>query len=215
MAKAPDDAWRKDKPTQNADGDHRRPGFRHELASALAILETLFRAQPTHVAFSWPDGLNKSDFSAVLTQPTTIDVPDDRLIQELAALSVDELDLLVYLVAAHHGKVRMSIRSSPDDDRCPEEKRQARGVRDDDVLVACRIPDADLSALGIVAPEVTMSLDLMELGLSPHYGASWRERMQLLLERMGPFRLAYLEAILRSADCRASAEEDKHGKGDD
>jgi CRISPR-associated endonuclease/helicase Cas3 len=52
----------------------------------------------------------------------------------------------------------------------------------------------------------------MELGLSPRYGASWRERTQLLLERLGPFQLGYLEALLRAADCRASAEEDERGR---
>jgi CRISPR-associated endonuclease/helicase Cas3 len=108
----------------------------------------------------------------------------------------------------------MSLRSSPDDDRtdvsdpCPGEKRQARGVRDDDTVAACQIPAADLKT-AIMAPEVTLSLDLMELGLSPRHGASWRERMQLLLERLGPFRLAYLEGLLRAADCRASIEEDQ------
>jgi hypothetical protein len=30
-----------------------------------------------------------------------------------------------------------------------------------------------------------------------------------LLERLGPFRLAYLEALLRAADWRASREEQK------
>jgi CRISPR-associated endonuclease/helicase Cas3 len=59
------------------------------------------------------------------------------------------------------------------------------------------------------APDVKLSLDLMEIGLSPRYGASWRERMQLLLERIGPFRLSYLEGLLRAADCRASKEEDQ------
>lgn len=205
-------AWRKDKLKAHTEGDRRRPGFRHELASALAILETLYRAQPMHEAFAWPDGLKPPDFGAEPTNASAI--ADHELVEELAPLSPDELDLLVYLVAAHHGKVRMSVRSSPDDDRtdvpdrCPSEKRQARGVRDDDSLRACQIPMLDLDGSGVVAPEVTLSLDLMELGLSPRYGASWRERTQLLLERLGPFRLAFLEALLRAADCRASAEED-------
>jgi CRISPR-associated endonuclease/helicase Cas3 len=136
---------------------------------------------------------------------------DDPLMKELLALSADELDLLVYLVVSHHGKVRMSLRSSPDDDHddvsdpCPRDKRQARGVRDGDEVPACKIPDAE-------TPAVTLSLDPMELGLSPRYGASWRERTQLLLERLGPFQLGYLEALLRAADCRASAEEDERGR---
>jgi CRISPR-associated endonuclease/helicase Cas3 len=204
-AKAPGEAWLK---------NGSRPGFRHELASALTILETLYRAHPTHGAFAWPDGLRKSDFGAAFLESPSTDDTGEPLLQDLAALSADELDLLVYLVAAHHGKVRMSIRSSPDDERtkvpdpCPGGKRQARGVREGDTLPGCQIPGSDLQA-GVLAPEVTLSLDLMELGLSSRYGASWRERMQSLLERHGPFRLAYLEGLLRAADCRASSDEDQ------
>lgn len=225
-AKAPDDAWRRDKlrprfaDTPNDQQDKRRPGHRHELASALAILETLCSAHPTHDAFAWPEGLDKFDFG-VATGPFSLSAsPDDPLVKELADLSADELDLLAYLVAAHHGKVRMSLRSSADDDRddvpdpCPSDERQARGVRDGDLLPQCRIPSAGLNGAGMMAPRVTLSLDPMELGSSPCYGPSWRERTQLLLERLGPFRLGYLEALLRAADCRASMEEDARGKGD-
>lgn len=222
-AKAPDDAWRRDnvraqaEDTPEAQKDRRRPGHRHELASALAILETLYCGQPDHPAFAWESKLAEEFDREVPTGDGAL--AGDPLVTELAELSTDELDLLVYLVAAHHGKVRMSLRSSPDDERedvpdpCPVEKRQARGVRDGDALSPCRIPAANLNAAGVIAPEVTLSLDLMELGLSLCYGASWRERMQLLLERLGPFRLGYLEALLRSADCRASMEEDTRGKG--
>ena len=211
-AKAPEEAWRRDRVNSNG-GDQRRPGFRHELASALAILETLCFAESAHEAFAWPDGLDKAQFGGESANAATFSV-EDPLVQELAELSAAEVDLLVYLVASHHGKVRMSLRSSPDDERddvpdpCPADKRQARGVRDGDALPSCQLPAADLNATAIAAPVVTMSLDLMELGLSPRFGASWRERMQLLLEQLGPFRLAYMEAMLRAADCRASKEED-------
>jgi len=219
-------AWRRDKikmcsqasDIPESEKDKRRPGHRHELASALAILETLCSAQPAHEAFSWPEGLDKLSFGEALKNPGPRIPSGHPLAQELAALSADELDLLVYLVASHHGKVRMSLRSSPDDgrddvpDRCPADRRQARGVCDGDVLASCRLPAPDLAA-AIDAPEVILSLDPMELGLSQRYGASWRERAQLLLERLGPFRLGYLEALLRAADCRASKEEDECGRG--
>lgn len=205
-AKAPEEAWLK---------NGSRPGFRHELAGALAILETLRSGQPEHDAFGWPEGLDMTDFGNVVDRPPPSTVGDgDRLVEELKDLSADDLDLLVYIVAAHHGKVRMSIRSSPDDERtnvpdpCPDMTSQARGVRDADILPACEIPSADWKA-GLRAPEVTLSLGLMELGLSCPYGASWRDRMQSLLERHGPFRLAYLEGLLRAADCRASSDEDR------
>lgn len=223
-AKAPDSSWRKDKirpqpaDTLEANKDKRRPGFRHELASALAILEALYQAKPDHCLFAWPAGLDRAGFGEVPNDAPVPGLADDPLMKELVALSADELDLLVYLVAAHHGKVRMSLRSSLDDardnvpDPCPNDKRQARGVRDDDRLPRCLIPAVDLGKTN-ETPVVTLSLDLMELGLSPRFGASWRERTQLLLERFGPFQLGYLEALLRAADCRASAEEDERGKG--
>jgi CRISPR-associated endonuclease/helicase Cas3 len=215
-------AWRRDKLRPEAANtpaeqqDKRRPGHRHELASALAILETLYRGCPDHPAFAWESELAQ-EFSRQLPECDGA-FADDPLVKELADLSPDELDLLVYLVAAHHGKVRMLLRSAPDDERdgvpdpCPPDKRQARGVRDGDSLPQCQIPLANLNADGLAAPEVILSLDPMELGLSSRYGASWRERMQLLLERLGPFWLGYLEALLRAADCRASAEEDEGGK---
>lgn len=49
----------------------------------------------------------------------------------------------------------------------------------------------------------------MELGLcedEPFAGEfSWLERVIHLRDELGPFRLAFLEAILRAADMRASA----------
>jgi CRISPR-associated endonuclease/helicase Cas3 len=44
----------------------------------------------------------------------------------------------------------------------------------------------------------------MEMGLTDGQ-PSWAERVLQLLEDYGPFRLAYLEALLCAADRRASA----------
>ena len=47
----------------------------------------------------------------------------------------------------------------------------------------------------------------------PHKNGHWLSVVsELLLERLGPFRLGYLEALLRAADCRASQEEDERGR---
>ncbi|WP_347257900.1 CRISPR-associated helicase Cas3' [Methylocaldum sp.] len=204
------DAWRRDKPKPGDQTDKRRPGFRHELASALAIMETLRQARPDHPAFAWPEGLNKKDFGEE-AETEGCAKESGPAAEELAKLSGDDFDLLLYLVAAHHGKVRMSLRSSSDDgstdvpDPCPAERRQARGVRDCDRLPASKMPDSNGNK--IEATEVFLNLDPMELGLSLRYGPSWRERMQGLLERLGPFRLAYLETLQRVADWRASRRE--------
>ncbi len=122
-----------------------------------------------------------------------------ELASALAMLAQGHPDLACYLVAAHHGKVRVSIRSLPDEKPAPEGKRFARGVWEGD-----RMPPVKLGG-GVVAPEVVFSLAPMELGLSEDGRPSWAERVLQLLEGYGPFRLAYLEALLCAADRRASA----------
>lgn len=142
---------------------YERPGFRHELASALAILET------------HPEG--------------------ETILNDLAA----------YLAAAHHGKVRLSLRSFPDEKRPPDPaSRFARGVWDGDTLPAVSLGG------GAGFPGLELNLSVMELGEGER-GPSWTSRTEELLDAFGPFRLAYLEALLRSADRRASAAADERG----
>jgi CRISPR-associated endonuclease/helicase Cas3 len=121
-----------------------------------------------------------------------------------ARLPNDQRDLIAYLIAAHHGKVRLSLRSLPDERRPEDFRRFARGVWDGDVL-----PDVDLGG-GTVAPRVVVSLEPMELGEcveEPFVGEpSWIERVLRLHHELGSFRLAYFEALLRAADERASAD---------
>ena len=133
-------------------GGRCRPGFRHELASALAWL---------------------------LAGPA--DAP--------------ERDLVAYLIAAHHGKVRLSIRSLPNEPSPADDRLFARGVWDGDVLPA--VPS-------ITTAPVTLDLSFMHMGIGER-GPSWLARTVALRDRLGPFRLAFLETILRAADARASA----------
>jgi CRISPR-associated endonuclease/helicase Cas3 len=133
-------------------GKHARRRFRHELASALALLQT--RAP----------------------------------------------DLAAYLVAAHHGKVRLSIRALPDEDKSENAGAKfARGVHDGD-----RLPEVQLG--DVVRPALTLDLEPMLLGQSAAGEPSWMERMLSLRDEIGVFRLAYLEALMVAADWRASAE---------
>lgn len=129
-------------------GRHRIPHFRHELASALAMLQA------------------------------------------------GDSDLAAYLAAAHHGRIRLGIRSMPGE-REEHGKAVARGIEEGDRLPGCKL------GTGTEVPEVTLSLAVMEFGAE---SGSWTDRMLRLRDELGPFRLAYLEMLLRAAD--ESASED-------
>ncbi|MYH07338.1 MAG: hypothetical protein F4146_02010, partial [Rhodothermaceae bacterium] len=62
-------------------------------------------------------------------------------------------------------------------------------------------------------PGGSLTLSVMELGHNELSKESWTERTRDLLQRFGPFRLAYLEALLRIADWRASSKEETGGYG--
>lgn len=163
------DSRRAGGPWAKSDGSHggtrcrTRPGFRHELASALSFLE------------------QGGD------------------------------DLGAYLVAAHHGKVRLSLRAGPNEQPPPGaalDQCFARGILDGEVL-----PGAALGE-GTIAAATALCLDLMKLG--DHDGrSSWTARTLRLRDELGVFRLAFFEALLRVADARGTArraptQEDRH-----
>lgn len=117
-------------------------------------------------------------------------------------------DLVAYLIAAHHGKVRLSLRALPAETPGPGVSRFARGVWEGDSLLPVDLGDGGRSE------GVTLSLDLMELGDGAS-GPSWAAHTARLLKEHGPFRLAWLEALVRIADWRASDREAQGGYDDD
>ena len=91
----------------------------------------------------------------------------------------EDPDLVRYLVLAHHGKLR--LRVDPAD----------RGVVPGRVTATPAMFGQPAAAL---SEDVTAFLD-----------GSWTRTVEDLLARHGPFRLAYLETLVRMADWRASA----------
>ncbi|MEX2517317.1 MAG: CRISPR-associated helicase Cas3' [Gammaproteobacteria bacterium] len=110
-----------------------------------------------------------------------------------------DTNLIAYLILAHHGKVRMSLRAMPTEEADKGVKRFARGIWEGEVLPAL---DFD----GEHSNETTLKLALMEMGQGEQ-GRSWTERSLRLLDEHGPFKLAWLETLVRLADWRASAAE--------
>ena len=223
LAKAPEEAWRPlisfyDTPEQG----HRR-GFRHELVSALATLEFLRRGtdQLPGGSDSNAETSGRGNDETIVGNQTpakpgietrgtaTSETADHPVFDELSQLTPEEFDLLVFLIASHHGKVRASIQATALDQRFDYENPKLggfgmpiRGVREGDLLPSVALPDADGNPVAM--PPLTLSLTPAAIGLSPTYGRSWVDRVGALLRRHGPFELAFLEAVARSADVAAS-----------
>ena len=112
-----------------------------------------------------------------------------------------QADLIAYLIAAHHGKVRLSLRSLPNEARPADMTRRfARGIWDQDKLPKVELGNGDVSE------PFPIDLELMELGESKEGQPSWAARVLKLRDdpEFGPFKLAFLEALLRVADWRGS-----------
>jgi CRISPR-associated endonuclease/helicase Cas3 len=102
----------------------------------------------------------------------------------LAALQLGEEELVAYLLMSHHGKVRQRLEPFP---------WQPRDGPLHGVVEGERLPAVDG-----VSPEVTL------LQPPKGLGKGWLPLCRRLLNIYGPFRLAWLEAVVREADQRAS-----------
>ncbi|MCI0380207.1 MAG: CRISPR-associated helicase Cas3' [Gemmataceae bacterium] len=137
-----------------------------------------------------------------------------ELASALAALQHGVSFEVAYLIACHHGKVRLSIRSFPDEWPQPDNTciRNAQEQFGREPLYAAGVWDADRFGPVVLSdsetcPATTLDLSTMLLG-GDH---SWTARALALRDQLGPFKLAYLEALLRAADLRASRNERLEG----
>jgi CRISPR-associated endonuclease/helicase Cas3 len=78
-----------------------------------------------------------------------------------------------------------------------------RGIDDGESLLACSL------GAGVEREETTVWLESARLGRAQDAAESWTERVLRLRDKLGPFRLAYLEMLLRIADETASARAEK------
>jgi CRISPR-associated endonuclease/helicase Cas3 len=118
-----------------------------------------------------------------------------ELASALAMLATGEDELAAYLVAAHHGRVRVAIRSMPGERASGRDF--IRGLEEGDLLLTCSLGN------GVTRDTLLLTIEPAQLGDGGN-GESWTGRVLRLRDRWGPFRLAYLEMLLRAADERAS-----------
>lgn len=202
LAKAPQNAWLPLSQLYPMNGEKRRAGFRHELVSVVAMFAVVQGNNPDHPALlgPWRSFLEASGFSpAPLVEPKSSHSP---LEQEILDLNSESFDLAAYLICAHHGKIRMTWHASPLDQAANDEHLRIMGVKDGDFIPSITLVDSRNAYSRL--PGFKVDLSPANAGLNPSTGSGWTERVLRLLNQYGPFALAWLEAIFRAADQRAS-----------
>ncbi len=121
-----------------------------------------------------------------------------ELASALAATKHGAPFLAQYLIAAHHGKVRETLRPiKPDEDINPN---VLRGVE-----LGTSLPGITIEGVETLPP-----MELSFIG-KPN---KWDQDVKKLLRQYGPFRLIYLEALIRNADVAASKFREEEARHD-
>jgi CRISPR-associated endonuclease/helicase Cas3 len=133
-----------------------------------------------------------------------------------AATGLESQNLIAWLIATHHGKVRLSLRAFPGERQPEPDRLHARGIWQGDPLPGD--PKKTLS-IGEVpldsSSPLELDLSLMRMGdatdTSGNPCPSWTTRALSLRDSpdLGIFRLAWLETLLRAADAEGSQIKEK------
>ncbi|MCW2931751.1 MAG: CRISPR-associated endonuclease/helicase Cas3 [Actinomycetia bacterium] len=136
----------------------------------------------------------------------------DSPLRGLLAAAPDA-DLCRYLVLAHHGRLRMRVAEQPDDAE-PEAAAgpEAAAVPPPGARVMFGLEQGTVSVMPplLGQDESELTVDLTQFG-SGGDDSAWHQTAAGLLDRYGPFRLAYLETVVRIADWRASGHRELPG----
>ena len=123
-----------------------------------------------------------------LKQP---DITQDKKLQNLVA----------YLIVSHHGKVRLSLRDVIKKKYDTNDQKYLLGIN----VNGETMPGFSSDVVSVKATQIDISL--AKIGQSNTSNPSWVERTLSLRDEYGPFRLGYLESLLRAADTLASQKE--------
>lgn len=114
-------------------------------------------------------------------------------------------NLAAYLILSHHGKVRLSLGIPRSRSDSSMRNGHMLGVS----LGGETFPEFVSKEVSVAETDIDMSLASM--GRDPSGRPSWSERTIRLRDEHGPFRLGYMETLLRRADWLAS---EKEGRGE-
>ncbi len=135
-------------------------------------------------------GQTRTGFRHEVASVFMLRTAEGRALLDRLGVAAERQALVDYLVGSHHGHVRLAARDPRYD-----------GV---DGLSFLGFVDGE-SINPVELPGLTLPGSRADLGLFRSGPDSWASHAVALLRRLGPFRLAYLETLVRMADWRASA----------